>query len=65
MNSIQSIVKPISWLALALVLVVPLLFFFGVVGPSKLRAFVLTGTVMWFATAPLWVRSDRGASGSG
>ena len=64
MNIIQLIAKPLSALGLALILIVPILYFTASVGASTMQNLMLTGTVLWFLSAPLWVKSDRGDSTS-
>lgn len=52
------LLKLISALALGLTLVPALLVFAGRIGWPTYTTLMLVGTVLWFGTAPLWMR-DR------
>lgn len=47
--------KLISLVALSATIVPCLLFFAGVVGHSDVKTSALIGTIVWFATTPLWM----------
>lgn len=51
----QSFAKLISAIAIALVVVPSLLFLFDVVSPDVVKGSALVGTIVWFASTPLWM----------
>ena len=50
--------KPISWVSLMLIVVPPVLYFTGNVCTDMMNALLLCGTIIWFVTAPLWMRGE-------
>ena len=50
--------KPISWVSLMLIIVPPVLYFTDSVSADMMNVLLLVGTVIWFATAPLWMRGE-------
>lgn len=52
----KTLLKPVGFLALALTCVPPVLFATGVLGEAALKGLMLAGTVLWFATAPFFLK---------
>ncbi len=50
--------KPVSWASLLLIVVPPLLNFNGSIDSSLMNQLLLAGTVIWFVTASLWMKSE-------
>lgn len=50
--------KPISWVSLMLIVVPPVLYLTGSVSADMMKLLLLIGTIIWFATAPLWMRGE-------
>ncbi|MGA0899545.1 MAG: hypothetical protein ACO3SO_03975 [Luteolibacter sp.] len=50
--------KPISWVSLMLIVVPPVLYFTDAVTMEIMNALLLAGTLIWFVTAPLWMRGE-------
>jgi len=53
-----SIAKPVSWLSLLLIAVPPILFFTEMMTQAFMNQLMLAGTIIWFASASLWVKSE-------
>lgn len=51
----KTILKILSALALAVVLVVPFLFLVGWLAMAPLHAWLLGATIVWFVCAPPWL----------
>ena len=58
MKALISIAKPVSWASLALIVVPPVLFFNGTVSQGAMNQLLVAGTVIWFVTASLWMKSE-------
>lgn len=58
MKTLVSLAKPISWGSLLLILVPPVLFFTGSINQPTMQTLMLTGTIIWFITASLWMKSE-------
>lgn len=58
MKTLITIAKPVSWASLALILVPPILFFNGTMTQAAMNQYLLAGTIIWFVTASLWMRSE-------
>jgi hypothetical protein len=58
MKTLVSIAKPVSWLSLLLIVVPPILFLSGSIAQPLMNNIMLTGTILWFATASLWMKSE-------
>lgn len=54
----NAILKPISYLALAATLVPAVLYLTGTIDHAAVKWSALVGTVLWFATCPLWMREQ-------
>ncbi len=52
----NAILKPISYVALAATLVPAILYLTGTIEHDAVKWAALAGTVLWFATCPLWMR---------
>ncbi len=52
----QKLLKPLGLLALALTLVPPILFATGTLAEGTMKALLLVATVLWFATAPFFLK---------
>ena len=50
--------KPISWVSLMLIVVPPVLYFTDSITTEMMGLLLLLGTIIWFATAPLWMCGD-------
>ena len=50
--------KPISWVSLMLIVVPPVLYFTDSVSADMMMKLLLAGTLVWFGTAPLWMRGQ-------
>jgi hypothetical protein len=48
-----------SWLALAATIVPPVLFFYDRMTLDQTKAWMIIATVVWFATAPIWMERPR------
>jgi hypothetical protein len=54
------VLKIVSWMALALLVVSPLLFYSEKISLEQNKVLLLVATIIWFATAPFWIlRRDR------
>ncbi len=58
MKTLISIAKPVSWLSLLLIVIPPILFFTGSMTQPVMNQFMLAGTIIWFVTASLWMKSE-------
>lgn len=58
MKTLISFAKPVSWSSLALIVVPPILFFTGSLSQVAMNQFMLAGTLIWFVSASLWMRSE-------
>lgn len=58
MKTLKAIAKPISWGSLLLIVVPPILFFTGSLAQPVMNHLMLAGTLIWFASASLWMRSE-------
>jgi hypothetical protein len=47
--------RVLSWLALAGTIVPAMLFFGGQITLGQTQSWMLAATILWFATAPLWM----------
>ena len=50
--------KPISWVSLMLIVVPPVLYFTDSITADMMNLLLLAGTIIWFVTAPLWMRGE-------
>lgn len=48
--------KIISWLAIATTVLVPVLFLNGNIGLDRVKLLLTLATLVWFATAPFWMK---------
>ena len=55
----MKILKLISYLCLAVVLLAPVLFYADVLTNGQMQTTLLGGTIVWFATAATWI--NKGA----
>lgn len=58
MNKIAKYVKPVSWVSLLLIVVPPVLFYIDAIGAGLMGQLLLTGTIIWFGTASLWMKHE-------
>jgi len=58
MKTLVSIAKPVSWASLLLIVVPPVLFFTGSISQSFMNQLMLAGTLIWFVSASLWMKSE-------
>lgn len=56
----QAIAKAISYLALAGIVVPPVLYLTDSLSLSAVKLWLLVATVVWFATVPLWMGRKSG-----
>ena len=54
----KKLLPGISGIGLALVLIPACLYLAGSTGKSQMQTLMLIGTVVWFITAPLWMRNN-------
>lgn len=52
-------IHALSFLALALTIVPPILFAAGMLGEGSMKLTMLFGVVLWFATAPRWLHGGE------
>jgi hypothetical protein len=45
----------VSWLALAGIVVPPILYFAGSLGHQAVKGVTLVATILWFAATPFWM----------
>jgi len=53
----KTLLKLLSFLGLALALIPSMLVFKGIITMNTHFTLMLVGTVLWFITAPLWMKS--------
>jgi hypothetical protein len=58
MKTLIAIAKPVSWASLLLIVIPPVLNFTGSVSAELMNNLLLAGTVIWFVTASLWMKSE-------
>ncbi len=58
MKTLASVAKPVSWSSLALIVVPPILFFTGAIKQDIMEQLMLAGTLIWFVSASLWMKSE-------
>lgn len=51
----MTVQKPVSIVALIVIVVACLLFFYGMIGQNVMNWIVLAATIAWFVTAPMWI----------
>ena len=51
----KTALKVISFLALALIIVPPILYLASAMEKSSMGTVMIVGTVLWFATVPFWM----------
>jgi hypothetical protein len=51
----RTVLKVVSWLALAGIVVPPILYFDGALSHETLNTVMLVATVVWFASTPFWM----------
>lgn len=54
----KQITKVLGMLALAVTLVAPLLYLFEAIGDGAMKMALLLAMVLWFATAPFWMKAE-------
>ena len=50
--------KTLSWIGLALSILPPFFLFAGVIERSTYLNLLIIGMLLWFGTAPFWIKSD-------
>lgn len=55
----KTILKTISFAALALTLAPSFLVFWGYIEPSLSKTLMLIGTIIWFVTASYWINNSE------
>lgn len=55
----QNILRIVSYLALCITVVPGFLVYNGILEFEKYKGWVLVGTILWFATAPFWINSEK------
>lgn len=58
MKTLIAIAKPVSWASLLLIVVPPVLHFNGSINATLMNQLLLAGTIIWFVTASLWMKSE-------
>ena len=56
----MKLVHALSFLALALTIVPPVLFATGSLGEEPMKLTMIAGVVLWFLTAPRWLHGGEG-----
>lgn len=54
-NTVKLLLQFVSAVGLAMTLIPSVLGFFGAIGMDAVKVLTVTGTVVWFATTPLWM----------
>lgn len=54
-----SIAKPLGLLALAATILPPVLFMMKLMSLDLMKGIMLAATIVWFVTAPLWMKTDE------
>jgi hypothetical protein len=62
MSPKRNLFRSLSFVGLGLTLLPSFLVFGGVLDLASHKWWMLAGTVLWFATAPLWMRKKRSAA---
>ena len=57
----KKVLKLASWLALAGILVPPILYFSDVISQPRLETVMLVATITWFVTSPFWMNDKSQA----
>lgn len=55
----MKILKYISYLCLAVVLLAPILYYTGTLTDAQMKTALLAGTIVWFATAATWMNKEE------
>lgn len=55
----QSLAKYLGWLALVGTIVPPALFMFKLMPLDTVKWIMLAATIVWFATAPVWMKGSE------
>lgn len=58
MKTLLTIAKPVSWASLLLIIVPPILHFTGSMDAKLMNQLLLSGTLIWFVSASLWMKSE-------
>jgi hypothetical protein len=58
MKTLIAIAKPVSWASLLLIVAPPILHFNGSICANTMNQLLLAGTIIWFVTASLWMKSE-------
>jgi len=58
MKSLKTIAKPVSWGSLLLIVAPPVLFFTGSLAHATMNHLMIAGTLIWFASASVWMKSE-------
>lgn len=58
MKNLITYAKPVSWASLSLIVVPPVLYFTGSISSSLMNQLMLAGTLIWFASTSLWMKSE-------
>jgi hypothetical protein len=58
MKTLIAIAKPVSWASLLLIVAPPILLFTGSINASLMNQLLLAGTIIWFVSASLWMKSE-------
>ncbi|GAA4458359.1 hypothetical protein GCM10023189_30480 [Nibrella saemangeumensis] len=55
----KTILKPLSYIGLALTVVPAFLVFYGVLSLADHKLLMLAGMLLWFVTAPFWILEKK------
>ncbi|MBK1883594.1 hypothetical protein JIN85_14320 [Luteolibacter pohnpeiensis] len=58
MKTLKTFAKPVSWSSLSLIVIPPILFYSGGISQAVMCQLMILGTIIWFISAPLWMRSE-------
>ncbi|MEP1894148.1 MAG: hypothetical protein ABJJ14_20865 [Cyclobacteriaceae bacterium] len=52
------VIKNISKLTIALILLLPVLTLVGIISFDQMKLYMLLGSILWFTLAPFWIKRD-------
>lgn len=55
----KMLIQMISWLSLAVLIVLPILFLMGKYSHEQIKTGMLAMTAVWFVTASFWMRDHK------
>ena len=55
----KKLLQIISSLSLGVTVVAPVLFYRNILSLDQMKAWILIATILWFSTAPFWMKSGE------